>query len=182
MGRGNVCVTGRYEGLFYIDNEHIHVYRRDDPYSDEPETRLMGSLSYEELTGGDWLYDEWGTGEEEDDILECFMDSFGRMFPSFSRVQGDVWIKTGAYGDYDRRVIMDNSLFYIAVQDNQWSVAVELIQKEDPYDNRLSGLQARHYQRYLEGMKKCLLERLPSIGTYGGAWTSGCIKREELAG
>ena len=109
------------------------------------------------------------------------MDSFGQMFPSFSRVQGDVWIRTGAYGDYDRRVIMENSLFYIAVQDNQWSVAVELIQKEDPYDDHLSGLQARHYQRYLEGMKKCLLERLPSIGTYGGAWTSGRITREEAS-
>ena len=56
---------------------------------------------------------------------------------------------------------------------------VELIQKEDPNDDRLSGLQARHYQRYLDGMKKCLLDRLPSIGTRTGAWTSGLIKGEE---
>ena len=182
MGRGNVCVTGRYEGLFYIDNDDINVYRRDDPDGDGPEHRLLRDLDYSELTGGGWCFDEHESRYEEEDILECFMDSFGRMFPSFSRVQGDVWIRTGAYGDYDRRVIMENSLFYIAVQDNQWSVAVELIQKEDPYDDHLSGLQARHYQRYLEGMKKCLLERLPSIGTSGGAWTSGCIKREELAG
>lgn len=181
MGRGNVCVNGPYEGLYYIDNDHIHVYRRDDPFSDEPETRLMGELDYDELTGGDWLYDDWGTGEEEDDILECFMDSFGRMFPSFSRVQGDQWIRDGSYGDLDRRVIMESGLFYIAVQDNQWSVAVELIQKEDPYDDRLSGLQARHYQRYLDGMKKCLLDRLPSIGTRTGAWTSGLIKGEEAS-
>lgn len=46
MGRGNVCVNGPYEGLYYIDNDHIHVYRRDDPFSDEPETRLMGELDY----------------------------------------------------------------------------------------------------------------------------------------
>lgn len=26
MGRGNVCVTGPYEGLYYIDNDHVHVY------------------------------------------------------------------------------------------------------------------------------------------------------------
>lgn len=76
---------------------------------------------------------------------------------------------------------MESGLFYIAVQDNQWSVAVELIQKEDPYDDRLSGLQARHYQRYLDGMKKCLLDRLPSIGTRTGAWTSGLIKGEEAS-
>lgn len=132
MGRGNVSVSGPYEGLYYIDNDHIHAYRRDDPLSDEPETRLMGELDYGELTGGDWLYDDWGTGEEEDDILECFMDSFGRMFPSFSRVHGDQWIRDGAYGDVNRRVIMESKLFYVAVQDNEWSLAVELIQKEPP--------------------------------------------------
>lgn len=182
MGRGNVCVNGPYEGLYYIDNDHIHVYRRDDPFSDEPETRLMGELDYGELTGGDWLYDDWGTGEEEDDILECFMDSFGRMFPSFARVSEEKWVKSGLYGDPCRRVIMESGLFYIAVEDNEWSLAVELIQKEDPYDNHLSGLQARHFQRYLDGMKTCLLERLPSIGIRTGPWTSGVICREDLAG
>ena len=25
MGRGNVCVTGSYEGLFYIDNDDLRV-------------------------------------------------------------------------------------------------------------------------------------------------------------
>lgn len=181
MGRGNVCVTGPHEGLYYIDNDHVHVYRRDDPFSDEPETRLMGELDYGELTGGDWLYDDWGTREEEDDILECFMDSFGRMFPSFSRVSGEQWVRDGAYGDMNRRLIMESGLFYVAVQDNEWSLAVELIQKESPYDDHLSGLQARHYQRYLDGMKTCLLERLPSICIRTGPWTSERITREEAS-
>lgn len=30
MGKGNVGVTGAYEGLFYIDNDDFHVYRRND--------------------------------------------------------------------------------------------------------------------------------------------------------
>lgn len=30
MGRGNVCTFGKYEGLYYIDNDHIHVYRDID--------------------------------------------------------------------------------------------------------------------------------------------------------
>lgn len=34
--------------------------------------------------------------------------------------------------------------------------------------------------QYLEGMKKCLLNRLPSIGIYTGAWTSGRITKEEF--
>ena len=72
MGRGNVCVTGKYEGLYYIDNDDFHVYRRDEPDSDEEfETRLLKNLSCQELTGGEWSFDEWGTREEESDILEC---------------------------------------------------------------------------------------------------------------
>lgn len=31
MGRGNVCVTGSYEGLFYIDNDDLRVYSRNAP-------------------------------------------------------------------------------------------------------------------------------------------------------
>lgn len=177
MGRGNVCVTGPYEGLFYIDNGDIHVYRRDDPMAEEPEVRLMRDLDYAELTSGDWLYDEWGTGEEQDDIEECFIDAFTRRFASFSRVEPNRWAKNGPYGDPSRRVIMENKLFLVAVEDNEWSLAVELIQQETPYDDHLAGLQKRHYQKYLDGIRDALFERLDSLGTYGGAWTSGTIKK-----
>ena len=30
MGRGNVCVTGPYEGLYYIDNDYVSIYFRED--------------------------------------------------------------------------------------------------------------------------------------------------------
>lgn len=30
MGKGNVCVSGPYEGLFYIDNDYTTVLRRED--------------------------------------------------------------------------------------------------------------------------------------------------------
>lgn len=180
MGKGNVCTTGKYEGLYFIDNDHLHVYRRDEPNADEVETRLMGDLDYDELTGGDWLFDEWGSMEEEDDVLGCFTESFIRRFPSFGRVPNDYWIKDGPYGSVCRRVILESKLFFIAVEDNEWSVAVELIQKEEPYGfNWMENLQARLYEKYLDGIKKSLLERLPSIGTRNGAWMSGVIKREE---
>lgn len=177
MGRGNVCVHGKYEGLFYIDNEHLNVYRRADDYDEYPETRLMGELDYAELTGGDWLYDGEGTMCEEDDVLECFVDSFTRRFPSFERARGQKWV-----GD-SCRVILESKLFYIVVEDNEWSLAVKLIQKEEPWgDVWMENLQKRLYEKYLDGMKKALLERLPSIGAYGGAWTHRTIQREEVLG
>mgnify|MGYP001028681668 CR=1 FL=1 len=181
MGRGNVCVTGAYEGLYYIDNDHFHVYRRDKPDSDDEfQTRLMGNLSHEELTSGEWLYDEWGTEEEKDDILECFIESFTMMFPSFTRPAQERWLTQPGFGGRSRLLLLESKLFQIVLEDNEWSLAVELLQKEEPYDNHLSGLQERHYLKYLDGIKRCLLELIPSIGTYTGAWTSGSITREEL--
>lgn len=186
MGRGNVCTLGKYEGLYYIDNDHIHVYRDSEDMGDDPETRLMGELDYEELTGCRWLYDEEGSMNEEDDILECFMDEFSRMFPSFKRattIYGhEQWLRNGSYGNLSRRVILESKLFYIAVEDNMWSLAVELIQKEEPWgDIWMANLQKRLYEKYLEGMKKALLTRVPSIYSYGGAWTPGKqITREEV--
>lgn len=175
MGRGNVCVTGTYEGLYYIDNDDFHVYRRDDPHSDDEfESRLLKDLSYQELTGGEWYYCESDTAEEEDSILECFVEGFTKLFPTFRQPEpAELWLKD------DGRVLLENKLFYIALEDNEWSLAVKLIQKEDPYDDHLSGLQKQHHQRYLEGMKKALLERLPSIGAYSGAWTHKVITKEE---
>ena len=181
MGRGNVCVCGSCEGLFYIDNDDFNVYRREEPGAEDAETRLLRDLSNAELVGDEWLYDEEGTGNEEDDVLECFMDSFTQMFPSFNRCAPNEWLKNGAYGSRSRMAILESKLFYVCLEDNEWSVAIELIQKEEPWGLVwMENLQKRLYQRYLEGMKSCLLERLPCIGTYGGAWTSGRIKREEI--
>ena len=176
MGKGNVGVAGAYEGLFYIDNEDFHVYRRNDDLDDWPETRLMRDLDYAELTGDGWLFDEEGTANEEDDVLECFKDDFCRRFPSFQRTEPDTWIRNGAYGNLCRQVILENGLFYVCVEDNEWSLAVELIQKEEMWgDVWMENLQKQLYQKYLDGMKTSLLKRLPGIGTYKGAWTSGRI-------
>lgn len=182
MGRGNVCVTGSCEGLYYIDNDHFHVYYRDKPGAEEPETRLRGDLDYGELTGGEWLYDEEGTMNEQEDIEECFMRDFTKMFPSFRRQVNELWLgKHGPFDAKNRRVILWSNLFYICVEDNEWSLAVELVQKVEPWGRPwMETLQCRLYEKYLDGMKRCLLERLPSIGTRKGAWMSGTITREEV--
>ena len=95
------------------------------------------------------------------------------MFLSFRRVEPEQWISRS------QRVILENALFYICLEDNQWSLAVELIQKEPPWGRSYEALQARHYRQYLLGIQICLLNRLPSIGTYTGPWTSGILRKEE---
>lgn len=173
MGRGNVCVTGPYEGLYYIDNDDYYVYRKEAMEGDDwAEFTYKRYLDYGELTSGDWELDELSTEFELEDILDCFVESVKKMFPSFGKPKRPKWRG-------DRKVLLENRLFEICMEDNQWSVAIELIQKENEWtDPWTFSLQKRHYRRYLDGMKKALLERLPIIGTYAGAWTSGWITRE----
>ena len=137
--------------------------------------RLLRELDSSALTDGSWSYHEMATREEEEDILACFTDDFLRMFPSFSRADPNQWISSR------QKVILENSVFYICLEDNMWSLAVELIQKEGPLGQNYEAIQARSYLRYLDGIRKCLLDRLPSIGTYDGPWTSGRIKKNDLS-
>ncbi len=124
MGRGNVCVTGSYEGLFYIDNDDLRVYRKDGPGTDDCEDRLQRDLDYADITGPDWYLDEVGSSYEEADVLECFCNEMRKLCPSFQpAANSNVWLGN------ERRVILENELFYICVEDNEWSLAVELVRK-----------------------------------------------------
>lgn len=182
MGKGNCCVFGKCEGLYYIDTDDFEVFRRNDPHAEELETRLKRDLNYSDLTSDEWIYDEEGTENEREDIIESFIDTFTELYPSFKRCEKDVWLRSGAYGNYERKAILESGLFYIALQDNDWSFAIELLQKEEPMGlNWMENLQSRLYELYLVAMKTCLLLRLPGIGTYGGAWTSGRITADELS-
>ena len=94
MGRGNCCVFGSHEGLYFIDNDDFHVYRIIGASSEDcPESRLVRDLDYGELTGGMWIYDELATELEEADIVKCFTEDFLRMFPSFNRICPERWTR-----------------------------------------------------------------------------------------
>ncbi len=178
MGKGNCCVTGKNECLFYIDNDDFHVYVKYDAESKTYSESLLGDLHCSDLTSGEWVYDEVFTESELADILCEFKTAFCEMFPSFSPCEPDTWIKNGPFGDYTRKAILENKLFYVCVEDNQWSMAVELIQKEPKWGYCLEGLQSKHAPKLKEGMKSCLLERLGRLFVYSGPWTSGLITRD----
>lgn len=164
MGRGNVCVFGDYEGLYYVDRGYLDFYVPIDGEADD-------GLFMEEMNMNDfpnYEYDEYISRSYYEDFINEFVYLFCKKFKSFTETGDD-------YG-----VILENELFQIEIEDNQWSYAVKLIQKEDVYDDHLSGLQKKHYENYLDGMKNILLRMFPSIGCYGGAWTHRTIKREDV--
>ena len=62
MGQANCCVFRKYEGLYFIDYDDIHVFRHKDCDPDgSAEARFLRDLDYGELTGGDWIFDDLAT-------------------------------------------------------------------------------------------------------------------------
>ena len=169
MGRGNVCPDGKYEGVVYVDYDNVLCYTKKD----DSEQRLLKDISCEEMS-------EFEFAEDTSQLLlneyrANLVTEMMRRYPSFEE-PNQAWLSNHRNG----KVILENKLFYIIVEDNEWAEAVELIQKESEYgDVDLSGLQKQHYQHYLNAIQNILLERFGEVGTYGGPWTSGKITKGE---
>ena len=166
MGRGNVCVFGQDEGLYYADRDYLDYYIPIDGESDEG--KYLVEMNHYDHDFENFVYDEYISMANYEDFISVFKTIMLKKFKSLCDTEKD-------YG-----VILENELFKIEIEDNEWSYAVKLLQKEHWYYN-LEGLQAKHYINYLEGIKTALLKIFPSIGCYGGAWTSGRITREDMA-
>lgn len=170
MGRGNVRVTGPYEGLYYIDHDDLDFYRKCSSDYEE-ESVLLRDIPYEELNR--YEYDELNSCLRRDEVFDALKASIMNRFPCF--FECDEWI------DRDRKAFLESKLFYICCEDNKWSIAIELIQKEPVYgDGAFEGLQKHHYQRFLAGIREALFEEFDTLGTYAGPWTSGTIHKENL--
>lgn len=169
MGRGNCCVSGKYEGLYYIDNEDLYLYTpRGETAWEEPELKLLRDIPFEDLN--DWEYSRVDTQQWEEDVIAQFQTDLTDRFPSLTPCSK--WVSR------DQKAILENNLFYIALQDNEWSIAVELLQKEVLYCN-LAPLQKRHYEAYLNGIRDALFNQFDTIYIRTGPWTCGQLNREE---
>lgn len=167
MGAGNVCVFGKCEGLYYVDNGFLDVYSREDEHGDK-EYRLSKDVEYGDT---EFKYDESESYFNRVDFDWHFAELMRARFPSFELV--DKWISE------DRKAILENGLFYVVYEDNQWSLAIELIMKEGEYGGEEKvGLQMGLYQKYLKGIEDILLDMYGTVGTYSSAWTSGTITRK----
>lgn len=65
-------------------------------------------------------------------------------------------------GDYETLFYVDYDNFSVILVDS---------------DGNIKGLQARHFQSYRNGLRDALFEQFEELGVYGGAWTSGRIRR-----
>jgi len=185
MGRGNICVHGEFEGLFYLNNDLLDVYVpvvRDDcgsiigrDYEAEPMTgrQLYDAgikYSYDGTDTG-WAYDDELSDDNWRNMIELMQKYFTSRFKSFTTT--NKWRGTTSYSsNRDCRVVLENEFFDIAIADNEWSAAWMLLEKEDIEDN-VTPLMKRHYQSYLNAIKEALLKHWGEATEYGGAWLRG---------
>lgn len=163
MGRSNCCVNGKYDGLFYVDYDDLSIYTKQE----EPENYLC--LRDVPLDNPSWEYNELLSEQEYNFFIETLTDDIINRFPSF--------VKCNKWLNRDQHVFLENELFFICTEDNVWSVAVELIAIDDA---SLSGLQARHYKRYLDSLKSALFMQFRYLYIYAGPWTSGKIENPNI--
>lgn len=161
MGAGNVCVFGTNEGLYYVDNKYFDVVEAVNE-NGEAEAMLRDEAEERKLN---YRPDEVLSTYEYEDFLDELKTKIKERFSSFSDV--DNW-------ERDRHIILENKLFKIAIEDNQWSYAVELLENSEP-----SGLHTRNFNTYFNYLKEVLLLIFPEIGTYSSAWTHGTIRRND---
>lgn len=172
MGRGNTCTFGKYEGLYFVDKDFLDIYINnlaevgdDDEYVTLAEARKIG-LKIENLD-----FDNWSSQNSYDEFIDQLKNDFSKKFKSFQKTER-FERKCGIDGS---NIILENNLYKVAVEDNEWSYAVKLIQKES-----FEGLQKKHFETYLLGLRNTLFEQFSELGTYKCAWTSGTVRKEEV--
>lgn len=115
--------------------------------------------------------------EENYEIDEYQLDDFKEEFIIEIKKRFKSFIDINEF-ENNKEILLRNNLFSIAIEDNEWSLAVELLETEDYYDSpNLDGLRYKHSNNYLNGIKETLLDMFGEIGIRTSAWTSGTIKK-----
>lgn len=169
MGKGNCLVCSDVGGQWYIDNGDLYVYRSKE--TDDVVT--LREIPYNELD--EYEFDDHETLVFCNEIIDELKASLKRRFPCFE--DQDEWLR-GNSGRNERQAILENKLFWIAIEDNEWCLAVELVPKDEPWGlHWMENLQKKHYHTYLDGIRDALFEQFEHISYRTGAWTSGTLRR-----
>lgn len=154
MGAGN-CMVKDLEGLFYVDWNDLHIYTN----TQDPDDAITGKDIPQDKQA-EYSYDADLSQANFEAFKDRFCTAMAKHFKSLQTV--DYW------KGRKRHVIMDNKLFLIAFEDNDWSLAVEVLLK----DGARKGLQKQMTKSFIKGTKKILLKEFGTIYIRTGSWTS----------
>ena len=155
MSGSNVNVSMN-DGLYYVHYDSINLYKnKHDPNDVRPAKLIPANLrqDYElDLPLSQANYDTW---------LTNFRAAMRKRYKSYRQI--DKYQKAG------KRIILQNDMFHVIIEDNEWSFAVELISRPRyPYPQ----LQKHLFTHFFKGMREILLTMTDTLYIRSGSWTA----------
>ena len=78
--------------------------------------------------------------------------------------------KADRYTKRDQRIVLENDMFLVAIEDNEWGFAVELISRKK---YRYPQFQKQLFSHFFKGLKETLLSLTETIYIRSGSWSAG---------
>lgn len=161
--KANISVNYN-EGLFYVDYKNIHMYQeKTNP------NHIISGIELDKTNPDNYEFSE----ELMQLCYEWFRtkltQSLCNRFPSMIAAGPDEFKDKRQ----TKRILAYNELFEIIVEDNDWSLAVEL--KQIAKGNK--GLQTQMFPSFLEGLRQSLFEQFDTLYVRTGSWSTEKITK-----
>ena len=162
MGRGNCNVnTTAGECVFYVDNDLLQIYYNKS----NPEETVFGK-ELTTSTMGQYEYDQDESQKFFEEQLNTIKSQLMKKFKSLK--EADYW------SGRSKHIVLENNMYGIALEDNEWSVAFELIMKIDGNP----GLKKHNAKSFGKGLRDILIKNFGTIHIRTSAWTSAELTKD----
>ena len=161
----NVSVNPDREALFYVDYSHMDVYvnvndSNDVKTNNDPEIAQNPDV---------YRFDDTLTQARFDSFKKQFVKKMQDKFKSLK--PHDITTK-------GKHQLLMNDMFIIAFEDNDWSVAVELL--ENP-KSKNPNLRPNLFPNFQKGMRDILLDLVGEIHIRTGSWSTQKMTKADAA-
>lgn len=160
MRNRNINVSSS-DALYFVHYDTVELYKnKHNPLDIRPKADIPAGKE------ADYKFDAETSQKKYDEYIDTFCRLMRRRLPSLKPVQNTERSR--------RKILLQNSMFSIAVEDNNWSFAVELLSRpECPYKS----LQKHHFASFVKGMQDCLFILFNEIYVRTGSWTADPITK-----
>lgn len=147
-------------GLFYIDYKDIFIYNKPN----DSNFIKQKDINPDELNNYEFNQD--ASQAHYNNCIDKISDYMANNFDSM--------LKTDLR-EKKKHIIAANQLFQVTLEDNDWSVAVQLL----PIKKANKGLQKQMYYAFLHGLRNALFEQFDTLYVRNGSWSQIAITNND---
>lgn len=151
--------------LYYVDYAHIDVYVNKNDKKDIKIGKDEIALNNPDI----YQFDETLTQAQFDKFKQEFINAMQQQHKSLKTTDKTV---KGVHH------LLENDMFIVAMEDNNWSVGVELLNKPK-YENE--NLREHVLPNFATNMRNILLDLIGEIHIRTGSWTTEIITKKQNA-